>query len=685
MNRFFLLLALAVSPLFSSSYLLHNHVIDDPYAYLEEMESKKTLQWLDEQENQTNQYYEKLSCQESLKEKLKLWTPQEGQLPPIRKNKALLSFHRPKGSDKFCLEIKSPSNETTTLIDPSAFESLDNPSLKGQVLSPKGQSLYFALTQSGSDFTTWTLYDLKNKQQRPSQITHTKFYPPIWSEQGHGLFYSKWQKGDFSDPDFNLGLYFHSNDSKDDQKDKVIVKNEDPNQILTPICQLDQNHLVYFQGSGSSSRSAIKVIDLKTHEVEEIVPEGFAKFHFIQKAEGKLYFLTDHQAENHKLIALPCDHFNYDQAEEVLSSSSHCLEDAALTKDYILGNYTIDCQSKVLIFDKKGHYLRDLPLHQTCNVSLGSMSSDFDSYSMNEIFFSSNSFLEPSSIHRCDLDQNQTELFFKPEIPKGNWVVKQVFYTSKDGTKVPMFICHSKDLVLDGKNPTLMWGYGGFGCSMTPYFSPHHPVWLDQGGVFVSVNLRGGLEYGKPWHDGGKLHNKQNVFDDFIGAAEYLIEKGYTSSEKLAIHGASNGGLLVGACITQRPKLFKAAVAQVPVMDMLKFHKYTIGKAWISDYGNPDDPEDFKVLYSYSPYHNVHKAEHHPSLLVLTADHDDRVVPLHSYKFVAHLKEVSKCSSPILLKLHRQQGHGAGGGSVQKRIDVQADILSFLCHELGMD
>ncbi len=668
----------------ATSYTLHGQEIQDPYAYLEEMESEKTQDWLQEQEANTLAYYHQLSNREALRSKLIEYTPQQSQFPPIRKNGNFFSFHRAKGADKYRLEIKTKDQKNHLLIDPSTFDQKENISLRGQKLNAEGTQFYYALSQSGSDFTTWKLYDLKNQKDSLSEITHSKFFPPIWSEHSEGIFYSRWQKGNFSDPDFNLGIYFHSNSSPSDQRDDLIVKNDNPKKMLFPICMLDDQHLVYSEDQGCSSIVGVKIIHLKTHYIQEIIPEGLAKFIFVQKSNDMLYFFTDYQAKNNKLIGLPLNQLKLDYAEDILLETKHCLEDVVITQDYILGNYTIDCQSKIQIFDRQGKYIRDLNFGHSSTISLSSISPDYDSYQMNEVFFSAYSFLKPSSIYHYQVSENKMDLFFQPETPQNDWVTKQVFFTSKDGTKVPMFICHSKNLILNGKNPTLMWGYGGFGCSMTPYYSPHHSAWLDQGGIFVSVNVRGGLEYGKAWHDGGKLHNKQNVFDDFISAAEYLIQEGYTSPNQLAIHGTSNGGLLVGACITQRPELFKAAVAQVPVMDMLKFHKYTIGSAWISDYGNPDDPKDFEVLYKYSPYHNAHKAKRHPALLVLTADHDDRVVPLHSYKFVARLKEVSDGKAPVILKVNRKQGHGSGGGSIQKMIDLQADILSFLCYELDV-
>jgi len=431
----------------------------------------------------------------------------------------------------------------------------------------------------------------------------------------------------------------------------------DEKKLLLGLSLPFENTLLFQAISGWSRNNAVYLLDLEEGKVSELIPFDQGQYHFIGKIEGKLLFLTDYEANRQKLVA-------YDMGwSDLIPECDKTLIEATVVDGKIICHYLEDCASVLERFDAQGQFLDIIPLPGRGSAWLASESP----------YFSYTDVITPRTIYHFN-----GESYFKPHIEdlKG-YVTEQLFFSSKDGTRIPLFITHREGIELTGDHPTFLYGYGGFNISLTPYYSPLIATWLEMGGLFVSVNMRGGGEYGKTWHEGGSLANKQNGFDDFIAAAEFLIESCYTRPSKLVINGRSNGGLLVGACLTQRPDLFAAAIPQVGVLDMLKFHQFTIGWSWMSDYGNPDNSNDFSFLYAYSPYHNVKEGVSYPPTLITTADHDDRVVPLHSYKFAARLQEAQGGSAPIFLRVYTDTGHGMGR-SLEQAIEENTDILSFI-------
>lgn len=669
----------------SEDYQMHGIEISDPYAYLEEMDSDQTKQWLNKQELKTTQYFNQLAKdRDKILSTLKKNNDFEMRSLPLKVDGKTFYYFRARGKDKYCLCMKDQNAHIQTLVDPDEVKSEDNVSLAGFQLSPSNRYLYYGLKHSGSDFVSWHFYDLEKEKFLKSQISSSKFCSPIWNDESDGVYYSRWEKGNFGQADQCLGIYFHALLDSTDENDPLIVKNLNPScKMINTVENVSTGKYLLIETTDfSSDKSGFILYDLKTQKTINLFPEKLALFGFIVEKNDLLYFHTSYKAPNKRVISVPLSSPNLESISEVIGESKDELSYACATKNYFICNYFQDCSSKLSYFSLEGVKVSDIPAAFPADIHLGNLGKNTSSYQKDEVYFSFSNFTTPPTHYSFNINNRNLKLIFEPKPKRDDFVTEQVFFESKDKTRIPMFITYHKKTPLDGKRPTLMWGYGGFGISMPPYYSSHQLTWLEMGGIFVSVNLRGGSEYGTSWHDQGRLDQKQNVFDDFISAAEYLVNNNYTSSSKLAIHGVSNGGLLVGACLVQRPDLFGAAIAQVGVLDMLKFHKYTIGKAWISDFGNPDNPDHFNYLYAYSPYHNVKENTDYPPTLIMTADHDDRVVPLHSYKFTAKLQEGHNGSSEILLRLNRKEGHGSGGGSLNKKLQNDADILAFLKHEL---
>jgi prolyl oligopeptidase len=443
----------------------------------------------------------------------------------------------------------------------------------------------------------------------------------------------------------------------------------------------DGHYLVIHVWQGTDTRNRFFYKDLEGGgKVVELLNDFDADYTFIDNVGTRFYFRTDLDAPRGRVIAIDISRPARSDWQEIIPQSAERLQDVSLVNDQLVASYLRDARDEIRMFDREGRHLSAVEL-----PGLGTVSGFNGKRSDTETFYAFTGFTRPSTIYRYDLKSGRSSVFREPKVDfdPANFETRQVFYRSKDGTKVPMFITHKKGINLNGRNPTILYGYGGFDISLTPSFSVANVVWMEMGGVYAVPNLRGGGEYGKVWHEGGIKLRKQNVFDDFIAAAEWLIANKYTSSSKLAISGGSNGGLLVGACMTQRPELFKAALPAVGVLDMLRFNKFTRGWAWTSDYGSPEDPAEFKALYAYSPYHNLKPGTKYPSTLITTGDHDDRVVPAHSFKFAARLQEVQAGRNPVLIRIETRAGHGAGKPTA-KLIDEAGDRYAFLVRELGV-
>jgi len=669
----------------------HGTKVADPYRWLEDPDSPESRSWIEAENRLTNAYLADIPARGRIRDRLtKLWNyPKFGA--PFRKAGRYFFFKNDGLQNQSVLyKQASLSANPETLLDPNLLSEDGTVALSSLAVSDDGRLLAYGTAASGSDWEEFRVRDVATGQDRPDHLKWIKFSGASWTKDGAGFFYSRYPEPTekaLTDVNRFQKLYYHRLGT--DQAEDVLVY-ERPDQpdwgmnaevtddgryaILNVWLGTDRRNRVYYRDLKSAKRPTVK------GDVVRLLDDFDASYAFVGSDGPVFYFLTDLDAPRKRVIAIDTRHPERGRWREVIPQGPDVLEGVQIIHDTFVANYMHDAASRLRLFALDGRMLKDLEL-----PTLGSIGSITGERKDDEMFYAFTSFLYPTTIFRYDFRSGTTSVFKAPAIdfdPSG-YETKQVFYTSKDGTRVPMFITHKKGLALDGTNPTLLYGYGGFNISLTPSFSVGTLVWLEMGGVYAQPNLRGGGEYGEEWHQAGMLDRKQNVFDDFIAAAEYLVAQRYTSSQKLAIAGGSNGGLLVGAALTQRPELFGAALPAVGVMDMLRFHKFTIGWAWVTDYGSADSASQFPYLYKYSPLHNIRAGTKYPATLVTTADHDDRVVPGHSFKFTATLQAAQAGPEPVLIEIETKAGHGAGKPT-SKIIEEQADRFAFLVRNLGM-
>ncbi|MHB9000589.1 MAG: prolyl oligopeptidase family serine peptidase [Thermoanaerobaculia bacterium] len=667
----------------------HGTEVADPYRWLEDdvRESKDVRAWVDAQNKVTFAYLEKLPTRAAIETRLtKVWN-YERQSVPVKKG-ARYFFTKNSGlQNQSVLYVQeSLVDEPRVLLDPNTLSKDGTVALSDTEYSDDGRYMAYSLAEAGSDWTTWKVMDVDSGKTLPDEIRWVKFSGASWTKDGKGFFYSRYtepQSGaTFQSLNKNQKIYYHRLGTP--QSDDVVVyhRPDHPDWSMGGVVSEDGRYLVIDIGVGTDPRNQLLYKDLEEpYGMPVPLVEDFDnEYSFVGNEGPVLYFKSDLNAPLRRLIAIDVRKPERGNWREIVPQAKHLLEDVDYVGNLFVAQYLEDARSAVKIFTSDGKHVRDVPFD-----TLGTASGFAGSRDDSETFYTFESFTVPPSIYRYDVATGEQTLIrrAKVDFDSAQFDVKQVFYQSKDGTCVPMFVAHRKGLVVDGSNPTLLYGYGGFNQPMVPKFSPSRLVWMQMGGVLAIANLRGGNEYGEEWHKAGTKLQKQNVFDDFIAAAEWLIANKYTTSEKLAIQGGSNGGLLVGAVMTQRPELFGAALPQVGVMDMLRFHRFTAGRFWTDDYGSADDPAEFKALYAYSPYHNLKKADY-PATLVTTADTDDRVVPGHSFKFAARLQEMQTGSDPVLIRIETRAGHGAGK-PVSKTIEEVADSWAFLAANLGME
>jgi len=669
----------------------HGTKVVDPYRWLEDPDSPESRSWIDAENHLTEGYLADIPARAGIRERLtKLWNyPKFGA--PFRKAGRYFFFKNDGLQNQSVLyKQASLSANPATLLDPNLLSEDGTVALSTLALSDDGRLLAYGTAASGSDWEEFRVRDVATAQDRPDHLKWIKFSGASWTKDGAGFFYSRYpEPTDKALTDVNRfqKLYYHRLGT--DQAQDVLIY-ERPDQpdwgmnaevtddgryaVLTVWLGTDRRNRVYYRDLKSAKRPTVK------GDVVRLLDDFDASYAFVGNDGPVFYFLTDLDAPRKRVIAIDTRHPERARWRELIPQGQDVLEGIQIIHDTFVANYMHDAASRLRLYALDGRMLKDLEL-----PTLGSVGSITGERKDDEMFYAFTSFLYPTTIFRYDFRSGTTSVFKAPTIdfdPSG-YETKQVFYTSKDGTRVPMFITYKKGLALDGSNPTVLYGYGGFNISLTPSFSVANLVWLEMGGVYAQPNLRGGGEYGEEWHQAGMLDRKQNVFDDFIAAAEYLIAQRYTSTPKLAIAGGSNGGLLVGAAMTQRPDLFGAALPAVGVMDMLRFHKFTIGWAWVTDYGSADSASQFPYLYKYSPLHNIRAGTKYPATLVTTADHDDRVVPGHSFKFTATLQAAQAGPAPVLIEIETKAGHGAGKPT-SKIIEEQADRFAFLVRNLGM-
>lgn len=663
----------------------HGTKVADPYRWLENQDSKETLNWVNKENKITRKYIDSISQKRKIKEVItKRWNYPRYTVPYKKGNRYFYWHNNGLQNQAVFYMKKSLDGQALVVINPNLLSKDGTTAINSIALSEDGTLMAYALTQSGSDLQKIKIRNIDTAKDYDETINFGRFTSIAWKHDNSGFFYNRYPDPNTiaKEDSFNYNkVYYHEIGTKQLQ-DELIY--EDPtNKLLSfaPHISEDGQYLILhvYQGTEPKNRIYYKNLHSQT-SFFKLLDKADARYDFITNLKSKFYFLTDLDAPRFKLIAI--DTQNPDVIEEVIPQQQDVIDEISFVNRNFVVTVMHDVHHLLKTYDTNGNYLKDIPL--PAKGTAGGISGHIDDP---EMFFAFTSYLFPYTSYRYDFNTDKTEVYQKPEIDfdSDNYKTTQVFYSSKDGTKIPMYIISKKNIKLDSSNPTLLYGYGGFNVSLRPGFSIKTISWLDLGGVYAVANLRGGNEYGEVWHQQGILDKKQNVFYDFIAAAEYLIDNKYTSPKKLAIQGGSNGGLLTAACAIQRPELFGAVACHVPVTDMLRYHKFTVGRYWVSDYGNAEeDPQAFKYLYKYSPLHNVPENYDNPSILVTSADTDDRVVPAHAKKLVATMQKKSIGQKPILLRVETKAGHGQGKPT-SKQIDELTDVFTFLYKSLNME
>ena len=665
--------------------IYHGQPVPDPYRWLEDLDSERTRAWIEAQNQLTFDYLQRIPARQRLLERLtQLWN-YEKYSQPFKEGGRYFYFKNDGLQNQSVLYTQeSLEAEARVLLDPNTLSEDGTVALSGIAISRDGRYLAYGLSRSGSDWQEWKVRDIETGEDLPDHLRWIKFSGASWTPDGQGFFYSRYDEPppgrEYESANYFQKLYYHRLGTPQSEDLLVYHRPDQKEWGFAGGVTEDGNYLIISVWRGTDPKNLLFYKDLRDPNlpVVELIREFEANYSFVGNDGSRFWLLTDLNAPRRRLVAIDLD--NPGQVQEVIPEAEETLQGVSLINNQFVAFYLKDAHTQIKTFALDGTYLGEIPL-----PGLGSASGFGGKRYDTETFYTFTSFTTPPTIYRYDFTTGRSTLFRQPQVdfdPQA-YEVQQVFYPSKDGTRIPMFLVHRRGLDRTGDHPTLLYGYGGFGISLTPSFSVGLVAWLEMGGVYAQPNLRGGGEYGEAWHQAGTKLNKQKVFDDFIAAAEWLVANGYTNPSKLAISGGSNGGLLVGACLTQRPDLFAAALPAVGVFDMLRFHKFTIGWAWISEYGSPEDPEEFKALYAYSPLHNLKPGTVYPATLITTADHDDRVVPAHSFKFAAALQAAQGGSQPILIRIDTKAGHGAGKPTT-KLIEETADRWAFLVEVLGI-
>lgn len=665
--------------------IYHGQPVPDPYRWLEDLDSEQTRAWIEAQNHLTFNYLQQIPARQRIRERLtQLWNYEKYSQP--FKEGGLYFYFKNDGlqNQSVLYTQESLEGQARVLLDPNTFSEDGTVALSGIAISRDGRYLAYGLSRSGSDWQEWKVRDIETGEDLPDHLRWVKFSGASWTLDGQGFFYSRYDEpapgSEYESANYFQKLYYHRLGTPQSEDVLVYHRPDQKEWGFAGGVTEDGNYLIISVWRGTDPKNLIFYKDLRDPQspVVELIREFEAEYSFVGNDGSRFWLLTDCQAPRRRLVAIDLE--QPDRVQEVIPEAEETLQGVSLINNQFVAFYLKDAHTQIKIFALDGTYLGEIPL-----PGLGSASGFGGKRYDTETFYTFTSFTTPPTIYRYDFTSGTSTLFRQPQVdfdPQA-YEVQQVFYTSKDGTRIPMFLVHRRGLARTGDHPTLLYGYGGFGISLTPSFSVGLVAWLEMGGVYAQPSLRGGGEYGEEWHQAGTKLNKQKVFDDFIAAAEWLIAHGYTNPAKLAISGGSNGGLLVGACLVQRPELFAAALPAVGVFDMLRFHKFTIGWAWISEYGSPENPEEFKALYAYSPLHNLKPGTAYPATLITTADHDDRVVPAHSFKFAAALQAAQGGSQPVLIRIETKAGHGAGKPTT-KLIEEAADRWAFLVQVLGI-
>jgi prolyl oligopeptidase len=673
----------------------HGTRVADPYRWLEDVASPETRAWIDAQNALTRSYLDAIPERSTIGPQLtRLWNyPKYGV--PVRRNGRAFYFENSGLQNQPVYYVRDRVGaEGRVLLDPNALSTDGTVAVSTVAPSADGTLLGYGISTSGSDWQEFRVRDVRTARDLPDTLRWIKFSSIAWTKDNRGFFYSRFEEPSAEEQragrppaSANRGhkVYYHRLGQPQGNDQLILERPENPDWLFNTEVSEDGQYAVITVSHGTDERTRLYFVDMGRgrrpaigNPVVRLLDEFDASYDFIH-SEGMIFYVrTNHQAPNSRLVSIDINARRPSNWRTVIPNGPDALVAADVIGRRVVATFLADAKSVVRVFSIRGQPQTEVPL-----PGIGAVTGISGERTDRDFYYSFTSFLQPPTIYLFDLERRTNLLYKQPVVAfdATRYETRQIFATSKDGTRVPMFVTARRGVTLDGRNPTLLYAYGGFNVAMTPSFSPTTAAWLEMGGIYAVPNLRGGGEYGRSWHEAGMRERKQNVFDDFIAAAEFLVREGYTTPSRLAISGGSNGGLLVGVAMTQRPTLFAAALPAVGVMDMLRYHKFTIGWAWAPEYGSADDPAAFRYLMAYSPLHNLKAGTCYPATLVTAADHDDRVVPGHSFKFASALQAAQGCSRPALIRVETKAGHGAGKPT-SKQIAEATDRLAFLARNL---
>jgi prolyl oligopeptidase len=667
----------------------HGTAVTDPYRWLEDLDSTETRRWVEAQNELAQPYLESIPARAWIKQRLgELWNYERHGVP-VREGGRYFWTRNDGLQNQSVLQVADALNAPArVLLDPNLLSPDATIALADFTPSPDGRYVAYALSDGGTDWKTWRIRDVATAQDLPDTLQFTKFTQVSWDRDSSALYYSRYpaDAAGRGDDSRQVAIHRHRLGDAQAQDQFIFAISDHPTRNPYPRVTEDGRFLLIEVFDGYAA-NGVYYLPLKgpgrfaARDAVRLFDEWKGLYTYLGSSEASMYFATTDGAPRGRVIAVDVDHRERSAWRDIVPEAEETLESASYVGGRVIAAYLRDAHAHVRVFDDSGKFRQEVPLPGNGTVD------GFEGHAASpETFFAYSDYTTPASIYRYDATSNQVEIFRAPAIAADTspYVTEQVFFASKDGTRVPMFITHRRDMARDGRTPLLLYGYGGFNNALTPVFSPSILVWLEMGGAYAVANLRGGSEYGESWHEAGTKLKKQNVFDDFISAAHWLIDRGYTSHDRLAAYGRSNGGLLVGAVLTQQSDLFAATLPAVGVLDMLRYQTASANaRQWSSDYGLSDNLDEFGALRAYSPYHNVQTGKCYPPTLITTADHDDRVVPWHSYKFGAALQAAQGCPNPVLIRVETRAGHGAGK-PIWMQIDDVADQWAFLTKHLHM-
>ncbi|WP_246943169.1 prolyl oligopeptidase family serine peptidase [Bacillus pinisoli] len=659
----------------------HGTMVADPYRWLEETGSVDVIEWEQALKQESEQYFLESNTRSIDKERLTdLWNYPKYFVP--KKVKEKLFYQKNDGLQNQAVLYVRENEVEKVLLDPNHLSEDGTVAMTNYSFSGDGRYIAYATSTNGSDWQEIRVRDIETGEDLNDVIKWVKFSTITWSPDDHGFFYSRFpEPGTVSQEDeSNYNKVYYHQLQTEQAKDQLIYEQPDNKELMfSPLLSEDKTYLCLHVSFGTAAENRFYLKNLEEDgPIVKLLDEQDAEYSYITNEDRVFYFKTDLEAPKGRVIAIDLERPEKENWKEIIPEQEYVLDQIKYVKDTFVITVLRDAQHGIQLFQKDGLLKEEINF-----PFIGSLTELSVNRDEAELYFGMTSFLHPTTVYKYELENGTLQTLAETNLlfDVSEYETTQVFYLSKDGTSIPMFLTHKKGLQLNGQNPVILYGYGGFNVNITPSFNPAILRWLEKGGIYAVANLRGGSEYGEEWHKAGMLEKKQNVFDDFISAGEFLVKNNYTSKQKLSIMGGSNGGLLVAACMVQRPDLFGAVICRVPVIDMLRYHKFTIGRYWIPEYGNAEVAEHFPFLYAYSPLHNVKEGEKYPAILIATADSDDRVVPAHAKKFAATLKEKANPSSTMLLRLESKAGHGLGKPT-SKLIDEWADFYTFLDKEL---